>query len=152
MWIEKNEKEQYNDSKVKGLRIIFKDGVSDEERRWCKDFCRWLSKNYWFPIRCRIIFWSQTKFRSQDKGCFCYGIFYSNEEYASRRYPVCHIAIKFKNEKDKYDCLFTIVHELTHYFQWYFFENEKKSKRSLEVTANKWARYIVGVYLDEKML
>lgn len=38
MWIEKNEKERYNDSKVKGLRIIFKDGISDEERRWCKEF------------------------------------------------------------------------------------------------------------------
>lgn len=150
MWIEKKDKKYYNDSKVKGLRLIFKNGITDEEKTWCKEFCCWLTKYYWFPIRCKIVFWPQTKFRSQVEGRFCYGIFYSNEEYTSRRYPVCHIASKFVKEKSKYDCLVSIAHELTHYYQWYFYYDKERSERSLEIIANKWAHYLVGEYLEEK--
>lgn len=150
MWIEKREKIEYCDCNVKGLRLEFKEGITSEEKVWCKGFCRWLSKNYWFPIRCRIVFWPQIKFRSQRAGQFCYGLFFSNEEYTNR-YPVCHIPAKFVRDKDKYDCLFAIAHELTHYFQWYFYYNENNTERSQEIMANKWARYLVGEYLNNNL-
>ena len=34
MWIEKSEKEFYNDSDAKGLRLFFDDGISEEEKKW----------------------------------------------------------------------------------------------------------------------
>ena len=43
-----------------------------------------------------------------------------------------------------------MAHELTHYFQWYFLEDEARTDRSLEVEAGKWARYLVAEYLSER--
>ena len=151
MWIEKSEKEFYNDSDAKGLRLFFEDGISEEEKKWCKQFCRWLTKKYWFPIRCKIFFSSMVKFKSQKRG-FCDGIFYSNEEYKTFHYPSIYIATKFVQEDDKYYRIFALAHELTHYFQWYFYEYETKSKRSLEIMATRWANYIVDEYLYENNL
>ena len=49
------------------------------------------------------------------------------------------------NSEEEFSCYFNIIHELTHYFQWYFYEDKEKSNRSLEINANKWANYIILV-------
>ena len=46
------------------------------------------------------------------------------------------------------DVLHAVAHEITHYFQWYFLEEDKRTDRSLEIEANKWAMYILGIYYD----
>ncbi len=147
MWIEKKEKDYYLDSSnYRGIRLKFLEGVTDYEKEFCKKFCYWLSKKYFFPIRCNIVFVSQPKFQSPDDGHFYYGVFYSNDELKPKRYPCVCVATRLVTEKDKYDCLYCIAHELTHYYQWYFYENDKKTNRSLEITAGKWGRYIVEEY------
>lgn len=149
MWILKEEKALYNDSKINGLRLHFCDGVSVDNKKICIDFCNWMRKYYWFPIRCNLIFSPLKKFHFKSKRGFCYGVFFSNKEYKSRRYPQIYIATNFNTEEDEYNCLITIAHELTHYFQWYFYEDEKNTERSLEIIANKWANYIVEEYLNK---
>lgn len=145
MWILKEEKYLYNDSKVQGLRLHFCEGVQLNNKETCKAFCHWLQKKFFFPIRCNIIFSPLKKFKRKTKGG-CYGVFFSNKEYAFKRYPQIYIATNFKSKEDEYSCLITIAHELTHYYQWYFYEDEKSTERSLEIMANKWARYIVWEY------
>lgn len=147
MWIDKKEKLLYNDSKYHGIRIHFYNNFPEENIKKIRLFCRWLSTKYWFPIRCNIYFVDQKKFQSIDDGHTYYGIFYSNED--NRKYPCICVANELRNADDEYECYFTVTHELTHYFQWYFYETENKSNRSLEIMANKWARWLVEEYLWE---
>lgn len=146
MWIDKKDKSLYSDSKYHGIRIHFYDEFPVEDIKKIRRFGKWLSGKYWFPIRCNIYIVAQKKFQSIDDGHVYYGIFYSNED--NRKYPCICIANEFKNSDDEYNCYFAIVHELTHYFQWYFYELENKSSRSSEIMANKWARYITCEYLN----
>lgn len=152
MWIEKKDKSLYNDSAVKGLRLYFDDNVTPDNRRECKEFCDWLRKTYWFPIRCKIYFCPQKKFKSLDDGHNYYGIFYDNEDDNIRKYPCIFIATKFETDDARYNCLFTIAHELTHYFQWYFYYDKELTKRSLEIWASKWARIILWEFENLKKL
>lgn len=147
MWIDKKDKLFYNDGKYHGIRTHFyKNKFSDEKIKKIRAFCRRISTKYWFPIRCNIYFVAQKKFQSPDDGHTYYGIFYSNEE-EKNKYPCVCVATEFETEDDEYECYFTIIHELTHYFQWYFYETDKRTSRSLEIEANKWARYLVEEYL-----
>ena len=145
MWIEKREKEQYSDCKCHGLRLVFYEGFSQEDVAEIKDFCRWLTKVYWFPIRCYILFVHTKNFRAED-GHTYYGIFYPNDECKRKTYPRVCVAAQADNSNDEDFRLFCIAHELTHYFQWYFLEDEEKSQRSREIMASRWANYIVWQY------
>lgn len=55
-----------------------------------------------------------------------------------------------KTRKEYYieDVLHLVAHELTHYFQWYFNQFDNRSNRSLEIEANRWANYLVDLYLE----
>jgi hypothetical protein len=47
---------------------------------------------------------------------------------------------------DLFSVYHSLSHELTHYFQWYFFDDHKKSDRSLEVQASKYADRVFKDY------
>lgn len=150
MWIEKKDKLLFCEHKYNGIRLKFFEGISKNEIEKIKKFCAWISKRYWFPIRCNLYFIAQKKFKSINDGHFYYGVFYSNENDNRRKYPCICIATYFKNREEEFSCYFNIVHELTHYFQWYFYEDKEKSNRSLEINANKWANYIIWLYENNK--
>lgn len=147
MWISKNEKQSYNDSAVKGIRLHFTNGITIQEKFACRKFCYWLVKCYWFPIRINIKFIDCSYFKAVD-GHKYYGIFYANDEYKKRHYPEIRVAVKINSQLDEYNVFLTIAHELTHYFQWYFYEEKEKTARSLEVTATRWANYIVSEFYN----
>ena len=65
-------------------------------------------------------------------------------------YPRISIASKVTKNNTSEDILFSLAHEITHYYQWYFGEEDKRTGRSLEIEANKWSGYIVGLYSNEK--
>lgn len=77
---------------------------------------------------------------------------YSIPAEAGKRkiYPRICIAARAQTPKAQEDVLLAMAHELTHYFQWYFLEDEARTDRSLEVEAGKWARYLVAEYLSER--
>ena len=41
---------------------------------------------------------------------------------------------------------FTILHKLTHYFQWYFLQDETRTDKSLEIEANRYGYWLLNEY------
>ena len=162
VWIPIEYKNEYSDFAVNGLRLHFSDAeISERLRRNCISFCKWLRKKYWFPIRCNIRFEFFSFYKDhKDSKKGAASIFYFpkiDKQNCIRVYPDIRTAVsKFEKEAETHgeeEALYwyyeQIVHELTHYFQWCFFETEKRSKRSLEIEANKWADYLVNMYIKE---
>ena len=151
MWIEKCDKAKYVESgDITGLRLHFSPDIPPEDKKWCKDYCKWLSRRYVFPIQCKIFFENEIKFKSSRPGRYCSAVFFSNEEYKTWHYPSIYVAAKFDTALDREWGLINIGHELTHYFQWYFdntFDNEVFSHRKLEYWATVWGKYLASEYL-----
>lgn len=148
MWIEKKDKKEYNDFRQQGLRLKFYPGLTEDDHREYCLFCNWLRKQYFFPVRVYLCFVAQKAFYDMNDGHKYYGVFYSDLECKERGaiYPRIFVAAKSESKDERASCIFTIIHELTHYFQWYFYEDEKRSDRSLEIEANRWARYLLWKY------
>ena len=148
MWIEKKARNEYNDCPAHGLRLHFDSSVNAYERKECVRFCTWLRKQFFFPIRIFLCFITQKSFRHIDDGHTYYGIFYSNEQCKRKTYPRIFVASKMQSTDDRDFVLFTIAHELTHYFQWFFYEDMHRTNRSLEIEATRWAKYLLQQYLN----
>ena len=128
----------YSDSAPKsGISPRFASTITGCTKKHICNFVRYLRKEFFFPIKCNIYFCNQEKFRSSKRG-YCYGIFYSNDESNGQIYP--QIYIPANNEL--YLVYYSLCHELSHYFQWYF-NDDKRSSRSLEVQASKYAARIL---------
>ena len=130
----------FTSEEAKKILIINRSNVMiiDPKTKKCIcSFVRYLRKEFYFPIRCNVYFCNQEKFRS-SKGGYCYGVFISYDESNKRPYPQIYIPTK--------QCLrqiyHSLCHELTHYFQWYFFDDKNKTDRSLEIQASKYASRI----------
>lgn len=52
----------------------------------------------------------------------------------------------YKLQQKLYELYRTIAHEIAHYFQQYFDEDEVRSDRSLEIEANLWAMFLVSQF------
>lgn len=146
LWITNTEENLrfYSDSAPKSnLSLHFASATDGATKKEICRFVRYLRKEFFFPIRCNVYFCSQEKFRS-SKGGYCYGIFYSNAESGGRIYPQIYIPTNM----ELFSVYHSLSHELTHYFQWYFFDDNKKSDRSLEIQASKYATRIVADYCN----
>ena len=147
LWITKTKEnlEFYSDSAPKsGLSLHFSSNIDEKTKREICIFVRYLRKEFFFPIRCNIYFCNQEKFRS-SKGGYCYGLFYSNERYNRRIYPQIYIPAKM----NLYQIFHSLCHELSHYFQWYFLEDEQKTDHSLEIQASKCASTLLDYYCNK---
>lgn len=138
----------YSDSAPKsGLSLHFSPYIDCDTKKHICDYVRYLRKEFFFPIRCNVYFSAKEKFAS-PKGGYCYGVFFSNEENKQTKrhiYPQIYIPTKC----GLFQAFHSLSHELTHYFQWYFFEDQKKSGRSLEISAGKYAKRIVEDYCHD---
>ncbi len=159
IWIPIEYKSSYSELPINGLELCFADVEIDEElRRQYIKLCRWLRRNYWFPIKCKIVFEYYTCYMdSENKSDRAIAIFYppvDDKNGYMMAYPRIKIAVAdFEKDKNSYgldDALEyycnILIHELTHYYQWYFYETEQRSKRSLEIEANKYADAIVYIW------
>ncbi len=146
LWITKTEENLrfYSDSSSKSnLSLRFASAIDGATKKEVCRFIRYLRKEFFFPIRCNVYFCNQEKFHS-SKGGYCYGIFYSNDKSDGRIYPQVYIPANM----DIYSICHSLCHELTHYFQWYFFDDKKRSDRSLEIQASKYATRILEDYCN----
>lgn len=66
-------------------------------------------------------------------------------------YPRISIASEVTKNNSLQDILFVLAHEITHYYQWYFLEEDVRTNRSLEIEANKWANYILDSYFNDSL-
>jgi len=156
MWIERKNKQYYLDSKKKGLRVRYSTITLPDPnlKMIISSFINRLTTQYFFPIRCNVIIKPSPYFISRDeKKIRSYGDFYYYEDSIDKTPFIWIASGKYYTSKNKRrnieNILFTIAHELTHYFQWYFYEYENRSDRSLEIEANMWARYLVNEFLAD---
>lgn len=154
LWIERCDREKYQDSApATGLRIHYQDGLKPDLLADVKKLVIYLRKNYYFPIRCNVIISNHTVYHSINDGHKYYGVFYDNEKrYPNRRiYPQIAVCGGTDEKNCIDEVLLTFLHELTHYFQWYFFEDKRRTDRSLEIEANKWANYLMYCYRSQNL-
>ena len=151
MWIEMVEKKDYeNSSKLTGLRVSFDKRIEKERTIEIKKFADWLRQRYYFPIRCNIHICYCSYFEKCDQVDWeTDGAFY----YKDNCLPTISIAgYPRKKSKDKdfhIQIQARMVYYLTFYFQWFFYEFEKRTDRSLRIEAKKWQNYIMDEYLDD---
>ena len=155
-WIDKDYRKYYKDSeKASGIRYKFYDYGNDFDEHTIeaiKKFIVFLRKNFYFPIRLNLLFCNTQVFRHHIDNHTYYGAFYSMDDEKRKVYPRISIASEVTKNNMLEDILFSLAHEITHYYQWYFLEEDKRSSRSLEIEANKWSRYILDLYFNEYMI
>ena len=149
MWIEWAEKKEYEDSKLNGLRITFDKRIEQEKITEVKKFANWLRKRYYFPIRCNIhiCYCSYFKKLNDDDVDSIRDFYYKEGTLPSIKiagYP----ARKSANKDFYVQIQARIVYFLTFYYQWLFYEFDKRSDRSLKIEATKWQNYIMNEYLN----
>ena len=148
-WIEKQFKNEYiSSAKERGIRCVFPRSYDDATKNEIVQFIKFIRSNYYFPIQVKIYFRDMPHFVNQADGHRYYGVFYDGDA-DKKTYPRIDIAGKQTQNNTIEDILFSIAHELTHYYQWYFLEDETRTYRSLEIEANKWTRFILHTYYDE---
>lgn len=152
-WIEKEDKKYYlNSAKASGIRYKFYDYGYDFDEctiEAINKFIVFLRKNFYFPIRLNILFSNTQFFRHHIDNHKYYGAFYSMDDEKRKVYPRISVASKVTKNNPLEDVLFILAHEITHYYQWYFEDEDKRTDRSLEIEANKWSRYIMDLYFNE---
>lgn len=97
--------------------------VDSEVKRACIEFCRWLRKEYKFPIRVPVYIRAKEKIKSMDGqmvSATFFGPFDSFVEPYIRVSAGDYFTLLKNRGRDDALCaiLHSIAHELTHYFQW----------------------------------
>ena len=150
-WIEKEFKNEYIDSANNdGLRCKYPIGFDEQTKTKVNEFVKFIRRNYYFPIRLNVEFFDKTFFLHQADGHKFYGIFYDGDS-SKNIYPKICIASRLTERNLIEDVMFSVAHEITHYYQWYFLEEDKRTARSLEIEANKWSKYVVETYFNNHL-
>lgn len=155
VWKSKNWLKFYDSSNAyrTGLRLRFEKGIDPEIRRSSIEFCKWLRKQYYFPIRVPIYFKVSEYIISKSGEKFS-AIFF--EPFDRNNEPYIRIATgDFKKTKQK-TCqddalagiLCSISHELTHYYQW--INDVSLTEIGEERQASSYANMIVDEYVETR--
>lgn len=145
IWIDKEFKPFYRENNKSGIALYNRTELPKDLRDFIPLIISWLRKKYYFPIRCSIFLRNLNYFRSSQNATPCRGVFFAPED-ETKSVPQIYIAIK---SMSTYEFAFTLVHELTHYYQWYFMEDERRTDKSLEIEANRYANYLCDLFSDE---
>ncbi len=132
-----------------GIRLQFDKNVDSEVKRAVIEFTKWLRSQYFFPVRVPIYFKAAVYVRTQDGDRVTAKIF---EPFNKANEPYISIAtgeIKDKKafqSKDNFlaGILGSMVHELTHYFQWV--NDIDLTDRQAERQANYYRKKIIQQY------
>lgn len=106
-----------------GLRVRYEKSVDPEVKRAIKECIWWLRSEYVFPKRVRLYVKSARRIKAKNGEMVC-GTFFRpadrNEEPYIRIATGDYIELLEKRGKDNAlaAILYTLIHELTHYFQW----------------------------------
>ncbi len=155
LWIGRQQRDQCRVcAKASGLRVRYADGLDEDLKTNMEDLIKYLRRRYVFPIRCNVILTNHPKYRSENDGHVYYGVFYDNEGVYPKKklYPEIYVAGQIGRHLPIEQIMFTLLHELTHYFQWFFGEEQNRSDRSLEMEATRWANRILEEYKQYKTL
>ena len=161
MWIEKKYKDDYKVCDTIGIKWNFENDIVKSLRRECIVFLKWLQKEYWFPIKVEVNLLNSSNFFENKKNSklitttFSYQPKWDSSD--KKIFPQVYIAMgnhdkwikKYDLKEVLYNHFNNISHELTHYFQWFFYQFEKRTDRSLDIEANRWGHYLANNYIEE---
>lgn len=131
-----------------GLSLHFDCGISPDLRYLFIDFSKWLRKHYQFPVHVNVYIKNCEKIMLLDKTEAYGGFRYFKQESAYIRIAAkaeMRVLQKYSLH-DVYEMILsTLVHELTHYFQWInrFDQSDAESERQ----ANYYRYRILNQYL-----
>ena len=136
-----------------GLRLKIDASVDSEVRLACKEFCKWLRTEYYFPLRVPIYIKSSRYIKTID-GDYAVGSFFEPNEYNVEPY----IRIATGDYQDLFQeigrddalasILATIAHELTHYYQW--INGITLTEIGHERQALRYSKYILQEYSETR--
>ena len=138
-----------NNSRRKGVHFRFDASVDPEVRRACLQFASWLRSEYYFPVRVPVYVKGTKRIRAKD-GDFVVGTFFEPFSYLDEPYIRIatgdYIELYDKRGKDNAlaKILFSLSHELTHYFQW--INNLQLTPMGAERQATQYSKYILYEY------
>lgn len=136
-----------------GIRLKFDKGVDAEVKRAIKEMIIWLKSLYFFPVRIPIYIKNTYRVQTKDHDQVC-GKFFG--PYDMRQEPYICIATgdykELLKEWGKDDALAsilaTVLHELTHYFQW--INGVQTTERGLEWQATFYKNRILSEYSNTR--
>ena len=112
---------------TQGVALHFEKGIDPEFRKLCITFLKWLRNNYCFPVHLNIYIKDCEKIRLLN-GKMAYGGFryFDTKTHFDTKPPYIRIPAKinpqeYEGDEDfeiHYSILGSLVHELTHYYQW----------------------------------
>ena len=149
-WIDYEYKFFYQGAQKSGLRINYDSKINEELKMELRTYINFLRKRYYFPIRCYVHIKNVPYYSSKRKKR-CYGVFFSAEENRSKL-PSIYLAAKLSNKNEIEDILYNLTRLLTYYFQWFFFSTEKRTNRSLETEATRYANYLTSEFLINNIM
>lgn len=135
-----------------GISFHFQDGIEPELRAVFISFSKWLRINYIFPVHVNVYIINAEKIRLIN-GNLAYGGF----RWFPKRAPMIRIAAaieedlltKYIKEEIYEQILSSLIHELTHYYQWVL--ELEQSNATSERQANYFRYRIIDKYYDETL-
>ncbi|MDO5292730.1 MAG: hypothetical protein Q4F05_08270 [bacterium] len=153
IWTLQKWKSKYKDKEVRtSVRLRFDKDVNEEVKISCKNFCRWIRKEFYFPIRVPIYVKSSYQLKTMDNDT-AVGTFFEPEDPLVEPYiriatgDYCELVEKKGKDAAKLAILESIAHELTHYFQWV--NSLKLTEMDAERQANQYSIFILEEYLEQ---
>ena len=143
VWIKNNEKSNYN------LRLKFERDIDPEVKRACKEFARWLRKEYYFPKKVYVYFKSSETITALDEekvSATFWSPYDKNQQSYAKVATGDYDKMLKKRGKDNAlaSILHSVAHELTHYFQW--LKDIEDSEVKIEKQAKRCADLIIDKY------
>ncbi len=138
---------------TQGISLHFEKGIEPEFRSLCIHFVDWLRKTYSFPVHINIYFKDCEKIRLVG-GKMAYGGFrYFESRPPYIRIPARvepHLREEYEDLDIYYAILSSLVHELTHYYQWA--ANLAQSNAVSERQANFFRFRIIAQFCNDRDL
>ena len=136
-----------------GMHIIYEQGVDAEVHRAISDCAKWLRSKYLFPKRVRIYVKSARRIKAQNGENVC-GTFFRPAD--RNREPYIRLAtgdyLELLEERGKDNALacilVSLLHELSHYFQW--LNDLNLTLVGEERQATNYSRRIIGEYSETR--
>lgn len=121
-WKCRNYEKFYDDLVRKGISLHFEGGIDPDFRRLVMDFTRWLRKNFVFPIHVNVYIKNCEKVKLLN-GQMAFGAFrwfgiYDEPYIRLPAKPDTGTMLKYPAQEVHETILSSLIHELTHYFQW----------------------------------
>lgn len=144
---------EIHDGRRAGLRCRIDREVDPRLRRACLDFCKWLRREYLFPVRVRVYIRSDRRIRAKNGERVC-GTFWWPYDICEEPYvriaagDFAELCRRKGEEEAVREILLCIAHELTHYYQW--LNDLKLTERGEERQASMQSKLVVNAYLSQR--